>query len=55
MLCLSGFQLYSRWVPLTIKVGTAEARRLNWAFAKRQLALFLTEAFLQRTHFPLYY
>ena len=27
MLCLSGFELYSRWVPLTIKLAKRKKRK----------------------------
>ena len=27
MLCLSGFELYSRWVPLTIKLAKREKEK----------------------------
>ena len=30
MLCLSGFELYSRWVPLTIKPKTT---RVQWSLS----------------------
>ena len=34
MLCLSGFELYSRWVPLTCGEKGEKSRRTSWEHAE---------------------
>ena len=39
MICLSGFELYSRWVPLSEKMCTRQSRKVIWDMIN---TLFLT-------------
>ena len=39
MLCLSGFELYSRWVPLTEKPFLCKMRKITFLYHPNNLSL----------------